>query len=210
MAVFGEQGSKLGVLDQENAHVCAEPRFRLTYFASKPVRASWLGWQMCEVMHAGKRNPLSDQNNILQGGRCLRQIAYANLGDDRLRHLGCRDSGLRCGGQVPSRLQFVLFWDNAINQMYVLVVLWKMTFLISQSKVALAERWRGKIISLWDQIFSGFSVIKNHWNSLLFDRVIKNKEVDRFFGTQCSSYTTRSHYSASVWNLVNTSAAIAM
>jgi len=38
-----------------------------------------------EVAHARKRNPLSDVNKILQGGRYSDVITYANFGEDRLR-----------------------------------------------------------------------------------------------------------------------------
>jgi len=40
-----------------------------------------------EVAHARKRNPLSDLNKILQGGRYPNVITYANFGEDWLRGL---------------------------------------------------------------------------------------------------------------------------
>jgi len=54
-----------------------------------------------EVAHARKRNPLSDLNKILYGGRYPRLITYANFGDDRLRGLGV------AGGQnLPFSIDF--------------------------------------------------------------------------------------------------------
>ena len=43
---------------------------------------------MREVAHARKRNPLSDLNKILQGGRYPDVVTYANFGEDRLEGLG--------------------------------------------------------------------------------------------------------------------------
>ena len=40
-----------------------------------------------EEAHARKRNPLSDLNKNLQGGRYPDVITYANFGEDRLRGL---------------------------------------------------------------------------------------------------------------------------
>ena len=56
---------------------------------------------MHEVAHGWKRNPLSDLNKILQGGRYPDVITYANFGDDRLRGLGM------AGGQsLPFSVDF--------------------------------------------------------------------------------------------------------
>ena len=59
---------------------------------------------MREVAHARKRNPLSDLNKILQGGRYSRHnhlCQYANFGDDRLRGLAV------AGGQsLPFSIDF--------------------------------------------------------------------------------------------------------
>jgi len=41
-----------------------------------------------EVAHARKRNPLSDLNKILRGGRYPDLITTANFGEDQLRGLG--------------------------------------------------------------------------------------------------------------------------
>jgi len=41
-----------------------------------------------EVAHPWKRNPLSDMNKILQGGRYPDIITYADFGEDQLEDLG--------------------------------------------------------------------------------------------------------------------------
>jgi len=54
-----------------------------------------------EVAHARKRNPLSDLNKILRGGRYPRRNHSANFGEDRLRGLGV------AGGQsLPFSIDF--------------------------------------------------------------------------------------------------------
>jgi len=54
-----------------------------------------------EVAHALTRNPLSDLNKILHGGRYPDVITYTNFGEDRLRSLGV------AGGQsLPFSIDF--------------------------------------------------------------------------------------------------------
>jgi len=48
-----------------------------------------------------------------------------------------------------SVLQFVFFWDNVSNQMHVWIILLKMTFWISQGKVATADKWGGQTCKIF-------------------------------------------------------------
>jgi len=57
-----------------------------------------------EVAHARKRNPLSDQNKVLQGGRYPHVITYANISEDRLRGLGVAEGVKIC----PSPLTLIV------------------------------------------------------------------------------------------------------
>jgi len=49
---------------------------------------------MREIVHAQKRNPLSDLDEILHDGRYPRRNHVGNVGDDQLRGLGV------AGGQI--------------------------------------------------------------------------------------------------------------
>jgi len=48
-----------------------------------------------------------------------------------------------------SVLQFVFFWDNVSNQMHVWIIQLKMTFWISQGKVATSDKWGGQTCKIF-------------------------------------------------------------
>jgi len=74
-----------------------------------------------------------------------------------------------------SGLQFVYFLDNINNQKYVWIILLKMTFWISQGKIATSDRWGGQTCKIFmSNFFQDFTCQKS-LNRLIFDSYSKNK-----------------------------------
>ena len=65
-------------------------------------------------------------------------------------------------GAVGKWITVFFFWDNINNQNYVWIILLKMTFCISQGKVATSDREVIKSVIFSCQIFSWFNVPKNN------------------------------------------------
>ena len=101
-----------------------------------------------------------------------------------------------------SGLQFVFFWNNLNSQKCVWIVLLKMTFWISQGKVATSDRWCGQILRFSCQIFSGFNVPKSLKSVNFWQRYSKIK-VDVFGDTVYLSRVYRHKVLGRITELTN-------